>query len=249
MNICFNWSRNYSLAGILALVLFSACKKEQSEPVDVKELELIIRMDYTIEGKDLIPSQIQYVNEAGNPFSIQTLKYYLSGIALENEVGEWTYYADILYMDAFDETKKSFSLKGLKAGRYKSLHLLIGLDSLQNESQSLPNTAENLAMVWPEGMGGGYHFLKLEGHFLDRDSANFGFAMHIGKTGFNSEVLLEKAFELSEGKDSLNLVMNITEWFRAPNTYDFNVQGNYSMGRDTSMRKLSENGHNVLSFK
>ena len=37
-------------------------------------------------------------------------------------------------------------------------------------------------MAWPDVMGGGYHFLKLEGHYK-KDSLLAGYAMHIGQNG------------------------------------------------------------------
>jgi hypothetical protein len=45
----------------------------------------------------------------------------------------------------------------------------------------LSTTLDNLNMAWPTAMGGGYHFLKMEGHYLDSLNTNQGYAIHIGK--------------------------------------------------------------------
>jgi uncharacterized protein YwgA len=42
--------------------------------------------------------------------------------------------------------------------------------------------------------------------------------------------------------------MNINEWYANPAVYDFEVDGNYSMGLSAAMLKLSKNGKDVFSI-
>jgi len=237
------------LTGIVLLGIWSGCQKEDTQLIPPVEQEMLVRVSYDVDGDSLVASDIRYTNAAGNPFSVNRLNYYFSHIAVQNLDGAWTTLEDIVYLDAFDADKNTFLLKGLAAGNYKAFRVVIGLEPDQNSSNSLPPTVDNINMIWPEPMGGGYHFVKLEGYFLDGTNSNQGYAMHIGKNTFHSPAIISQSFEINAGKDTLDLKMNIASWFEGPNQYDLNIQGNYSMGKDSSMRKLSENGYDVFSFK
>lgn len=43
--------------------------------------------------------------------------------------------------------------------------------------------------------------------------------------------------------------MNLNEWFRNPFIYDFNIDGNYSMGSSAAMAKLKANGVDIFHFQ
>ena len=236
---------------LLALnaMLLGACKKDETTPPVQPDQELTIIVNYQVDGAALVRSQMSYTNEAGNPFSVSTLNYYLSGFSVQKLDGSWQEYEDIVYIDAFDPGKNSFLLKGIPAGNYQAFKVIIGLEPDHNISNSLPPTTDNINMIWPDIMGGGYHFMKLEGYFKDTANQNQGYAMHLGKNTFHSEAVISDPYVIKTGKDTLRLSMDLAEWFKDPNTYDFNIQGNYSMGKDSSMRKLSENGHDVFTFQ
>ena len=103
-------------------------------------------------------------------------------------------------------------------------------------------------MEWPDGMGGGYHFLKFEGHFVDSGNT-FGFAMHIGTNNYLVNGKLWARITLGDGVNTLNVGMNMNEWFKNPAVYDFNMDGNYSMSSMMAMEKLMMNGADVLKIK
>ena len=49
-------------------------------------------------------------------------------------------------------------------------------------------------MAWPTAMGGGYHFMKVEGHYLDTSNTIQGFAIHLGKNNNLVNVLINQYF-------------------------------------------------------
>ena len=62
-------------------------------------------------------------------------------------------------------------------------------------------------------------------------------------------ITILKNITISSGSaTSLNMHMNINEWLRNPNTFNFNTDGNYIMGDSTAMNKITQNGHDVFSF-
>ncbi len=105
-------------------------------------------------------------------------------------------------------------------------------------------------MIWPVEMGGGYHFTKLEGRYKLPGNGNCGYAVHLGT---NNMLMLHNKLDVSLGlkansSDTLFLTMNINEWFTNPNTYNFLVQGNYTMGNDTLMLMLKENAKDLFKI-
>ena len=128
---------------------------------------------------------------------------------------------------------------------YTKAKFYVGLDSAHNISYSLPNTTENLNMAWPEMMGGGYHFMKFEGNYISGTST-FGFAMHLGRNPYLVEIELDRIFNIPSQYNLTNLDMNLNEWFKNPEIYDFDIDGNYSMGDTAAMHKLSNNGIDIF---
>lgn len=242
----------YLTFGLLTLsFLYSCTKEDDSTPPGNQapsQYDLVISMDYHVDGEALVQDEMNYTNQAGNDFSVNTIHYYLSSFSLQKSNNEWVDFDNIAYFSAFESGKNQLVLKNVPVGDYQQMKMVIGLLPENNASGGLPAETDHINMAWPDMMGGGYHFLKLEGYFMDDSSKTKGYAMHIGKSSFHSNVALVNDFKV-ESADTLKLTMNVAEWFKNPNTYDFNINGNYSMGKDSSMRKLSENGVDVISFK
>lgn len=236
---------------LLPLAAFFACHKKVTPPAPEPEEQPIhsfsINIGHRVSGTALTAGVFSYTTAAGYPFSVTSLKYYLSSIHLVRNDGKVFPLESAHYADAFDATTLRMIYPGFAAGTYTAIEFNIGLDSAHNVSYSLPATQQNLNMEWPDPMGGGYHFLKLEGHFTASDG-DFGYAMHIGKTGFHVPLHLVRNVVIEDGKDCvLSLIMDVNEWFQSPWKYDFVKDGNYTMGIDSLMRKISDNGKDVFT--
>lgn len=97
-------------------------------------------------------------------------------------------------------------------------------------------------------MGGGYHFMKLEGRFLDSGSSS-GYAVHLGRNASLVKVEIPASFEIRQGIHEIVLTMDINEWFTDPAVYSLVMDGSYTMNSQLLMKKISANGHDVLKFK
>lgn len=227
------------------LMMTSACNKEEPTPVGNANIEL----EYSVDGQLLQFDTIRYLNEAGNNYSVNSLEYYLSDFTFINS-DEIIYKApEIQYVNARSVSRNQFSLKNVPAGDYDCLELTIGLSPENNISNSLPDSIYNFNMFWPDVMGGGYHFMKLEGHYLDSTGNFTGYTMHLGVNGNAVRVkLCGLQIQVKENAPvTIRLNMNINEWYQNPSVYDFSIDGNYTMGIDSLMQKLSANGADVFS--
>jgi len=232
-----------AIFGILALV---SCKKDKE--ISPEYTSLKINFSYTVDGHPLIFDSIMYSNDAGELYAVSRLEYYVSNITFHRPYGDIHKTNKIFYLEATTPSANSILLDSIPTGRYSYITFNVGLDANHNVSYSLPNTAENINMAWPAMMGGGYHFLKLEGHYLI-DSSNFGYAMHLGGNASLVSCKINEECIVNYYDPKLGFKMNINEWFRTPHIYSFNTDGNYSMGDSLLMTKIKSNGFDAFSLQ
>lgn len=224
-----------------------ACSHRNNELPVARQGGLSIAISHDVDNQPLIWDSIMYYNQAGNKYGVTKLQYYASNIRLYSNNNIIQQFDSVYYIDAKEQYSSTFLMPTVSAGAYDSVALTIGLQPSRNVSYCLPATIENTAMNWPDVMGGGYHFLKLEGHWMDTASVK-GFALHVGKSGFHCQAGFACHLDVKASQvNALNIKMNINEWFRTPAKYDFSLDGVYSMGNDTLMRKIVTNGQDVFS--
>lgn len=234
-------------------MVFASCKKEEVEPTPTPTpnpvpTSLNINLEYMVDGSGLVFDTILYTNAAGNNYSVNRLQYYISNIKLLRSDGSKINLPGVHYIDARLSEKNKLEFNNPTTGSFVGLEFLIGLDSITNQTGALPNILDNTAMAWPVPMGGGYHFMKMEGYFMNLGSS-FGYAMHLGRNANVVNAFVQnKSFTIEQNKSNqLTLRMNLNEWYTTPAIYDFNIDGNYSMGNGTAMLKLAKNGADVFN--
>lgn len=230
------------LIGVCTLFTLSACRKELVLP---PVTTLRIDLQHKVGSVHLAFDSLMYENKAGESYSVTKLNYYLSGICFYKN-RQLVFTVDtIAYIDA-RTGRYSFRIADIPAFTYDSVSYFIGVPLPYNEHGKLTSTYENVAMEWPDMMGGGYHFLKLEGHWKDTGSIS-GYAIHLG----TNACLVKGGHKISghtrQGVENvIGLSMDINEWLEAPHTYSFKSDGVYTMGDAILMQRISENGRDVI---
>lgn len=238
-----NFPTVLSIALVLSLFLVS-CKKENTET------QVSFLFNHFVGAQELEFDTIRYQNAFGNNYSVSTLKYFVSNLTLHSSEGEY-FLDDVLYIDAREQALSSIipSVK-VPVGNYTKLTFTYGLDSAENQSGMFPNPPENL-MEWPIAMGGGYHYMKLEGK-VDSSGVINNFQAHTGPTMGNDnsfEVTLDDAnFSCSCETKTITIEMDINQWWTNPNTLDLNVVTGI-MGNQPMQEILKTNGSDVFSAK
>jgi len=230
-------------------ILFHSCKKDTAEttkPIATSG-DLTIQFSYGFDTASLQTDTLKYKNAAGYKMSVSRLQYYVSNFVFIKSDGSSFPISGVYYLDAKDVNFSSILFKGIPNGNYKGLSFLIGLDSTKNMTYYLPATPENNNMEWPTTMGGGYHFMKLEGDFID-STGTWGYNMHLGSNGYTVGISLNnKPFSINGDVLSIQLKMNVSEWLKNPSNYDFDIDGVFSMGNASAMLKLKNNGNDVFN--
>lgn len=226
---------------------FSSCKKDVIKP---KPGSIKFAMEYVVDNNSLLFDTILYTNAAGNKYSVNHLEYFLSGFTFNKSDGSSHKSTSVFYINAQKPLTNSISIDNLPQGSYSSISFYLGLDSNTNKTNFLPNTLDNINMAWPDAMGGGYHFMKMEGYFLNKaGSQKDGYAMHLGRNNNLVKIDLNVPLIITDDVQTKILTMNINEWYKNPAVYDFETDGNYSMGLPNAMSKLTQNGKDVFTIK
>lgn len=238
---------------VTILVTIISCKKDTkidvsnnttSNEYSSANISVITKSD----NLAVIWDSLNNTNAAGNIYSVQNINFYISEITLKRNDGFIYKSNRVFYIDSRISSKASLQLDSIPKGDYTSLTFVIGVDSLRNVDFGLETTTDNLNMAWPIAMGGGYHFIKVEGHYLDTSNTIQGFAIHLGKNNNLVNVLINQSFIQQNSIHDYSLIFNINEVFKTPYLYNLNIDNNYTMSDSLAMLKIKSNMKDAFSI-
>lgn len=230
-----------------------------------------LSFDHCINGSPFIQNQLIYTNEAGNPYLITEVKYFISDIVFYQTTGATVRVnspKDIFYIDEdLPSTKTLTILNPVPAGSYDSVSFIFGISEERNKSYMFANPPE-VFMGWPEVLGGGYHYMMMNGKWQDTAGIIRPFNFHLGigqlyhGTEYNVDSIYAyvhnnfrvslpgSAFTMRDQESlALGIVMNIESWFSTPHIYNHNYWGGGIMQKQPAMQMAKENGYDVFSFR
>ena len=200
---------------------------------------------------------IQYTNENGEELSIEKLRYVISKITFHKANQETIVLDGYNLVDVTNATNLLFtSSTKIPLGQYSNMSFTFGFDDEDN-SKNYPDLN---AASWtvPEMLGSGYHFMQLEGKFINNTNTQTGYAYHairaVNNTG-TEQVLQDTSIVVNLGSVNItnnttfNIVMNIAQWFKDPNTWDLNDWHTALMPNFNAQIMMYENGQNVFSLE
>ncbi len=200
---------------------------------------------------------IQYTNANGEEMSIEKLRYLISKITFQKSTGETFVLDGYNLVDVTNGTNLSFtSTTTVPTGDYTNVVFTFGF----NNDDNAANYQDLNSASWsvPAILGGGYHFMQLEGKFIDNTTTETGYAYHAIRAVDNSKTPQEfqdTFIEVDLGEVSITkeatfeIKMNIAEWFKSPNIWDLNVLNNMLMPNFNAQVMIFENGQNVFSLE
>ena len=246
-------------SAVLVILLMSlvSCKDDnnggETTPA-ATETPTNFEISYEVDGQALVADTMIYTNPFNVPYSVTRLQYFISDIKLYKTDGNtWSPDSQYFYLDGIKNPVFKLPLGNVPVGEYNKIEFNIGLPPALNQHGAIVNLQEIVDMEWPNMMGGGYHFLKFEGHYkVHPDSAMKGFAMHLGTNSalVNVTINLQNPISVSGSNEfNIPLVMNLNEWFRNPNDYNFATEKAYIMNDSLARVKVAQNGQDVFYYK
>lgn len=197
-------------------------------------------------------STTTYVNEMNQELNISRLRYLLSRLVLTNSNDETFTLSPYHLVDiSRSETLTLNTDVTVPEGDY-TLSFVYGFNEEDNQDGAY-NDLNAVSWNWPEMLGGGYHFLQMDGQYnVNTEPAPY--TLHNG-TARVSEGVFEQNFvtfnlpnTLTISENSiLNINMDIAEWFRNPNTWDLNVYNTPLMPNFEAQKLMQQNAATVFS--
>ena len=238
----------YSFFTILSIFFITACT---NNTVDPEEATVTVNFAHLINNVEVVLDDIRYSNKIGQDYSIKTVKYFVSRITFHKSDGTELLNPDIHYVDIRDLETLALELNSkIPYGAYDRISFVYGLVSEDNITGSLGLDLDRL-MEWPDRMGGGYHYMKLEGEYVGSNETTF-FNFHAGGlAGDSYEIhvdLPNSNFVINQNTMNFDIVMEISNWFTNPVDWDFEYWGSGIMGNPDAQTTVQKNGIDVFSI-
>lgn len=244
--------KKIALLLILAIALVS-CNNDDDTPANVV---ISINLSQNWDGTNISLTDIgntEFTNENGEDLKIIRLRYLISKVTLYNSFGDAIELEGYNLFDLSDENTLVFTENAVfPPGTYTRITFVYGFNEEDNITEEYPDL--NIATWgWPGMLGGGYHFMQFDGTYKDANDEPQPFNFHNG-TARVSEGVFEQNFitvdidDLSINSNStIDIKMNLAEWFKNPNTWDLNQMNTALMGNYDAQIMMNENGQNVFS--
>lgn len=239
--------RKLLFLSIIAIALQTSCTSTSVPPPPAT---VSISFKHVIDGAPVQLNSLSYTNALGQQYSIKTVKYIISRIRFTDNKGVATTLPDVHFVDINDNNSLDYTLsQSIPVGTYSSVSFVLGLVPENNITASLGIDLDR-EMAWPDVLGGGYHFMKLEGEYKSKQATGF-YNFHTGglnKTAY--EVHVNQALNNPKiATDSLTMViqMDIANWFKNPTEWDFDYWGPAIMNNPNAQATAQQNGADVFS--
>ncbi len=250
-------------AGLCVSLLAVSCKPEPMQT------GVSLRFTFTFGDESLRVGDRVYTIASGERIVVSDFRYFVSDVVLVDCDGNRVKFEDddrnVHYVDSESGESLTWrSSRELPTGVYDYVEFVYGLDSVRNVSHGFRNPPESL-MFWPEVLGGGYHYMQINGYWGDAgDTActkTYGLHTGIGterdeagegKGYFHNYVKLTDTlrFFLVDGQDkTLTLNMDVAEWFRNPHEWRFSHYGGSVMQNPEAQRVLRDNAASVFDVR
>jgi hypothetical protein len=253
---------------LLFPLLFVSCGDNEINPKNEKG-KLSIHFQHFYHDQILEFDSITYINEAGNHLIFNEIQYFISDVTLHYSDGR-TYpinqWKEIHYVDSDIPSSLKWDVyDSIPVGIIDSISFTFGISEEDNTSYMYVNPPESL-MFWPDILGGGYHYLKLNGKWVNEEQQLSPFNFHLGigqiydstgqitgfvqnyfKTGAVLPVYSSYLLNVIPGQTAeIAVAMDVDSWFSTPQIWDFDIWGGDIMQNQDAMHAACENGKDAF---
>jgi hypothetical protein len=261
--------RKILYACLLSIGFFSCTKKDVVITPGEKG-KISVNFDQMVNEDPFILDSLIYSTSSGNQYMVNDLQYFISRFKIHAAGGKWiTISSDsgIHYTDVRTESSRMWSITdNLPYGNYDSVSFVFGLDNDDNRSYRFANPPES-NMFWPEVLGGGYHYMKMNLKWKNNAMAEqMPFMFHLGIGQMYSGVTADPdsiigfiqnwfpvsapvAFTCNRDETvTIRILMHVEKWFDAVAPFNF---ADYPMGimqDQQGMYTACRNGRKVFEI-
>ncbi|SHG86843.1 MbnP family protein [Winogradskyella jejuensis] len=243
---------------LLSLIILSCSDDDTSSNLSQATTTLSFSHNWngtTVTNADF--NTIQFTNQNGEILSIERLRYVISDVTFTTTSNEVLDLDNYNLIDVTNGTNLNLDLgTQIPPGNYSNVSFTFGFDNDDNSQNYLDLNSASFNV--PEMLGGGYHYMQMDGKYIDNNNQEANYNYHairaVDNPGPNPTFPQDTFFTVNLGPVSisgdtiLNIEMNIAEWFRNPNTWDLNQLNTVLMPNSSAQIMMFENGQNVFSL-
>ena len=240
---------------LVLVVITVSCGKDT-----IKSVAPQFVFKHNVNGFELLKGAMNYTNQAGNLYEVDELQYFISEITLKTTDGQILPVSTdnaIHYIDIdIPETLAWNPKDRLPVTGYESITFIFGINEAKNKTGLFVNPPQR-DMFWPDMMGGGYHYMKMNGKWRAEGDTIKPFNLHLGM-GMNEDgsvfyqnyfsVTLPLNIQAGSLSNVFTITMNIEKWFESPIAWNWNIIGGQIMQNQQAMHKACENGTHAFQI-
>ncbi|PNQ74992.1 hypothetical protein C1T31_02325 [Hanstruepera neustonica] len=244
---------------IVMLLLILNCSEDKDDNLSLVNMSNVsFSFTHDWDGTLINSSNLQteiVTNEHGEEISMTRIRYLISRFELVNDNGDSYLFDGYKFTDLEDETTYNFTPtnNSIPIGNY-TLRFIWGFNEADNVDGAYLDL-NSASWNWPAMLGGGYHFLQFDGMYNVDTTAPSPFNYHNG-TARVSDGVFEQNFALIQlstpititNNANIEVKMNISEFFKNPNTWDLNVLDTPLMPNYDAQKMMQENVLSVFSI-
>lgn len=240
----------------LVTVCFLGCDdNDDSNANNASMVDVAFAFSHTWENTAIDQNNLTTVNltnENGEVIDITRIRYLISRVELTNTNGTTYSFDGYKFTDVSDASTYNFtpSNNSIPTGNY-TLKFIWGFneeDNIDGAYLDLNSASWN----WPMMLGGGYHFLQFDGRYnINSTPANFNF--HNGTARLSTNVFEQNFAEITfttpieiTNDASIEVIMDFSEFFKTPHTWDLNVLDTPLMPNYTAQKMMQANVESVF---
>lgn len=260
--------KKIALLLVLALIALS-CKNDDGTVVPQADVSVDFTFTQNWDGQTIVNSDYQnttFVTANGESMTLSKINYLISDITFTS-VQDGTVYAseDYNLVLARDAENIEFT-PGIEIpkGDYM-ISLTFGFDDEDNDKEGGYSDLNSVDGFWsvPEMLGGGYHYQRIEGTYINNAAEITGFQFHTVRANRHSSLppgpgTLEETSDTSfqvtldtvtiGANTTVEVKANIAEWFKNPVTWNLNERYMVLMPNFQAQLDMSVNGVTVFEL-
>ena len=239
---------------IIVVIGLVSCSSDEEKASDIL---ISVTNSQNWDGENITVSDLgttEFIDENGEILKIERLRYLISKVILTNSNADEIEIGTYKLIDLADNNTLNYATNiVIPPGTYTGISFVYGFNEEDNIDQAYPdlNTA---SWSWPEMLGGGYHFMQLDGTFTSPTNISpLPFNYHNGTARISEGVFVQNFIRVNvdglsiDSNTNIDIKMNLAEWFKNPKTWDLNLLNTGLMGNYDAQRKMNENGQSVFS--
>ena len=236
---------------LLLCFTFLSCSKDKD--TEQKRVTVTLKFTHNWDGVPVTFSdfnKFKFTTENGESIRIEKLRYLVSNIKL----GDRTKNYQLINIGENSGTEIIINHVQLVNHRLQFTFGFFHPDNIDGIYKDLNSVNFNVPIM----LGGGYHFMQFDGKYKDTNNQDSNFNYHViravDRTDSNNSIFEDTSiwFDLGnievKNNATIEIKMNIAEWFKNPNTWNLNELNTVLMPNFEAQKMMNANGKSVFSL-